>query len=268
MMVGGTQAIPESETKRDTGASQLTDVELAATAVEQAEIQWQREDNASLARLTQALALYDRALAQLHLDDPSEASPVATDALREHVLRQRARALAALHARVRARSWTTRHQRIVTVAAMTLAILAIGLLAVGAKYAYDGLDLGNLARGKRWRASSRAEGLPSTGLLTNDAEHFFFHTKEQKSPWVEVDLGKPTSISSARIVNRDDCCLGRAAPLVLEVSTDHKHWDEVAKRERKFRTWSLSFEPRTTRWVRLRVPRASTLHLRQIVIRS
>lgn len=126
----------------------------------------------------------------------------------------------------------------------------------------------NLALGKPWRASSVwAECHPeirSCGGLRSD---IFFHTKDDESPWVEFDLGTLTSISEVYVKNRSDSVPDRAVPLVIEVSDDGKSWREVARKNDTFRTWTASFAPVMTRYVRARVDRRSWLHLDRVEIR-
>ena len=141
-------------------------------------------------------------------------------------------------------------------------------LGTGAWFAYDASELGNVARGMRWTASSEAEGMPRSGVLKKSNKHFFFHTTADESPWLEIDLERPTRIASARIVNRDDCCGERAVPLLLEVSADHEQWSEVAKRVEVFEVWRPRFPSVQARWVRLRLQRAAPFHLKKAVIRS
>ena len=69
-----------------------------------------------------------------------------------------------------------------------------------------------------------------------------------------------------RVKNRGDCCGERAVPLVVEVSDDRKRFREVARRGEDFQFWSAEFEPVTARYVRLRSPVSTTLHLRQVSV--
>ena len=56
-------------------------------------------------------------------------------------------------------------------------------------------------------------------------------------------------------------------PLVVEFSQDRVHWTEVARRIEEFSEWTLTLAPRKTRYVRLRIARPSTFHLKDVVIR-
>jgi hypothetical protein len=126
----------------------------------------------------------------------------------------------------------------------------------------------DLAAGKPWQASS----LSYTGNCESPAQecpgegNYFFHTQQEEEPWVEIDLKSTQKMSSARIVNRTDCCIDRGIPLILEVSNDQKRWREVAKVIDPFREWKPTFAPVAARWVRLRVPKNATLHLKRVRI--
>jgi len=121
-----------------------------------------------------------------------------------------------------------------------------------------------------WRTSSthpseRACESPSQSCENED---FFFCTTRERNPWIEFDLGEVRSISQVSVVNRTDCgpCPERATPLLVEVSRDAKEWSEVARQENAFTEWTARFEPTDAQYVRLRVPRRTFLHLKQVRI--
>jgi hypothetical protein len=143
-----------------------------------------------------------------------------------------------------------------------IGLVAIALLA--AVYGIRMLALGpNLAADKPWRASSTYAGCnPSS-----PCDGIFFHTEQETNPWVEFDLGAPKSVKRIEVANRGDCCEDRAVPLIAEVSLDRTHWTEVARRDSDFTNWTASFSKKTARYVRLRVPRATQFHLKQVAVR-
>ncbi|MET0391475.1 MAG: discoidin domain-containing protein [Polyangiales bacterium] len=127
----------------------------------------------------------------------------------------------------------------------------------------------DLAAGKPWRTSSKAFDCHPKEMECGGARSaMLFHTNEDDKPWMEVDLGSPQSISRVEVVNREDCCLERAAPLVIEVSSDQKKWTQVAKRAETFREWEATFKSTTARYVRARVDRKSILHLIRLTVRA
>jgi hypothetical protein len=149
----------------------------------------------------------------------------------------------------------------------TLLLLVVSLFAgkLGIENALRGPDL---AFGKPWRASSQQfECHPKESECGGAATAIFFHTSEEDSPWFEVDLGGSQAIARVEVSNRDDCCLERAVPLLVEVSEDRQHWRAVARRGDSFREWEAKFAPVKARYVRLRVDRRSVLHLARVSVR-
>jgi F5/8 type C domain len=125
----------------------------------------------------------------------------------------------------------------------------------------------DLAAGKKWTASSKQEIWADSGKITDEPGNaILFHTKEDDSPWLMIDLETPTSVASVDILNRQDCCGERAIPLVVELSNDGKTWREVARRDELFTQWKAAFSAQDARYVRLRVPRKTYLHLQGIGI--
>jgi len=124
----------------------------------------------------------------------------------------------------------------------------------------------NLAAGKPFRLSSQFSGWAAC-MAQDGCKGLMFHTENEDNPWVEIDLGAPTKVSRVEVVNRGDCCGDRAAPLVAEVSNDRASWTQVARRNEPFGTWHASFPARVARYLRLRAPRRTVLHLQAIAVR-
>ncbi len=139
----------------------------------------------------------------------------------------------------------------------SLALIAVLSLVGLAAKVFSRTDL---AQGKPWTTNSslRAD-LPS---------NLMFHTAlpHEMNPWFEIDLGEPKRIRSLHVRNRTDCCQDRTTPLLAEVSLDRVTWTTVALREGYFITWTPSFPPTDARYVRLRVPRVSALHLEEVKV--
>jgi len=157
-------------------------------------------------------------------------------------------------------------QRWVRVGTAAAALAVALFLTFGAvQRALQGPDL---ALGKPWRASSKAFDCHPKEMECGGARSaMFFHTQEEQDPWVEIDLGSPQTFARVEVVNREDCCTERVAPLVIEVSDDGKTWREVARNPETFRSWEATFKPVTARYVRARVARRSTLHLVRVSVR-
>jgi len=247
---------------------QMSGLQRSVATFDLAEQQLQREDHVDAKRLKFALELYTSAIAHAGgAEGPRCNTPADHDLLRSMLLQQRARALSAILTAAREKPLSERQRDMLRWARRAALLLALSLAPAGGWLAYDRSEIGNLALGKPWAASSHAQGLPASGTLTNSAKHFFFHTSGQEQPWLELDLGQQTRVSSVKVVNRDDCCEIRALPLVLEASSDHLAWRELARRTRTFDTWRASFSPEVARWVRLRVAKVETFHLKKIVVR-
>ena len=138
------------------------------------------------------------------------------------------------------------------------------LLASGIKTLLTKPDL---ARGKPWRLSSIGiECHPEKSDCGGSTTDILFHTKLEQDPWFEYDFGAPLAFSSLTLKNRTDCCLERALPLVVEVSNDDKAFSEVVRRTEAFATWRPSFPTQHARYLRLRVPRESILHLEAVQV--
>ncbi len=154
--------------------------------------------------------------------------------------------------------WLQRALRVAFVAALlTVLVVVIAQLRDSAERRHD------VAAGRPWRASSAylVAGCQSPKQQCDDSPDYFFHTQEEANPWVEFDLGSPQRISAVRVDNRKDCCMERAAPMVVEVSNDERSWKTVARRDAVFTSWLGNFSPTNARWVRLRLEKRAPLHL-------
>jgi hypothetical protein len=148
-----------------------------------------------------------------------------------------------------------------------LLLVSVALLVFGVRFVLDGSERSrDVAAGKPWRISSSAPGLGCSSPLQECAgsSDFFFHTTEESSPWLELDLGKPTRFSGVRVINRRDCCFERAVPLLVEISNDGQNFKEVSRRTTSFSSWLATFSPTEARYVRVRAPSRTILHLSQI----
>jgi hypothetical protein len=121
----------------------------------------------------------------------------------------------------------------------------------------------DVAAGKPWHASSAYSvgGCKSPAQKCDESPDYFFHTQDERNPWIEFDLGGVQRISAVRVDNRKDCCSERSAPMVVEVSSDEHAWRPVARRDTVFNSWLATFAPTGARWVRLRLDKQAPLHL-------
>jgi hypothetical protein len=148
------------------------------------------------------------------------------------------------------------------------ATLALVAVVLGVTAALPLLPRGlsrDLAQGRPWRASSAlAICHPEQLTCGNGRTSIFFHTRDEPEPWVELDLGPAARFSEVVVHNRRDgdrFVLDRAVPLILEVGDDQKAWRTLGRRDESFGTWRVRFEPTSARYVRLRSPRTTMLHL-------
>jgi hypothetical protein len=156
-------------------------------------------------------------------------------------------------------------QRALRIALVLLATIALG---VGAVLLRARLVVPvDLAEGRPVRTSSVWSDFdPIAHTVLRGTVGVEFHTNEEDDPWAEIDLGAVQRIGSAAIKNRADCCIDRAIPLVMEVSTDQQKFTEVARRTDAFVTWQPEFSPVNARWIKLHVPRRTWLHLERVSI--
>jgi hypothetical protein len=140
----------------------------------------------------------------------------------------------------------------------------VAVLVMAAAYGVHLLALGpNLIAGKPFRTSSQYGGCSAS----SPCEGIFFHTEQENNPWIEFDLGAEKPVKRVEVANRSDCCDDRAIPLIIELSNDRTKWTEVARRDTEFQSWTAKFPSRKARYVRLRVPRPTQFHLKEVVVR-
>jgi len=126
----------------------------------------------------------------------------------------------------------------------------------------------DLAIGRPYKTSSVYPGVgcKSPEQDCPESPFYFFHTMDDDRPWIEFDLGGKRRVSAIKLVNREDCCAERAAPLAVEVSMDDKTWREVARRTEVFNTWYKEFPTVSARYVRVIGLHKSPLHLKRVAI--
>jgi hypothetical protein len=143
---------------------------------------------------------------------------------------------------------------------VTLVLLLLAIAVMGARK----LTLGpNMLADKPMRVSSSWSGCAQDA----GCQSVMFHTEHELNPWVEFDLGERKTFRRLEVTNRADCCSERAIPLVAEISDDRASWTTIGRRETEFSTWTLTFPPKTARYIKLRVARMSTFHLKDVALR-
>lgn len=156
------------------------------------------------------------------------------------------------------RTWVARVQLLFVA---LIALLLLGLFGKGLKERYDLTR--DMAPSASWKASSlyRECWCDSPAQSCDNCPNFFFHTENEDKPNIVFDLHTVRSLSAVVVDNRRDCCTERGLPLIVQVSTDEKHWKTVATRKEEFTTWRADFPREPARWVKLYVPNRNMLHL-------
>lgn len=148
------------------------------------------------------------------------------------------------------------------------ALACIAALAIGVSCVFHQLTKPpDLASGKAWRTSSSAgDCRPEQRSCLGARTRILFHTRTEKNPWFEIDLGEPRAFSVVEVENRDDCCPDVALPLAIEVSDDAREWREVARRTESFDTWRAELPAQRARYVRAHSLRTTALHLVRVSV--
>lgn len=147
-------------------------------------------------------------------------------------------------------------------------VRSVSISSIAAVLLIGGLSgCGNRWDDYSWTASSAFEGFPKSGTLRKRESYgLVFHTTEENSPSVTVDMLKERSVTRVVLRNRLDCCQDRGLPLLVELGTSPSNYVEVARRTAPFDTWEISVAPTQARYLRVRADRKTTLHLTGIEI--
>jgi hypothetical protein len=238
-------AITAEQLRHDGAAVPMADLQTAWAASDQARLLKSAGSESALAAVRASLV--ERSPAELLAatdDDVARARVFAENLLWE--LDTPTRTVE----RLLVQRWT----RLIGVAVVLVAIVA------GVRVALRGP---NLVAARVFKTSSTlAECTPP-----NRCADIFFHTQPQDNPWIDFDLGAVKTVKKIEVRNRTDCCSERAVPLVVEISVDDQKWVEVARRDKEFTDWSATFPAKKARFVRLRIPRSSVLHLEDVAVR-
>jgi hypothetical protein len=129
----------------------------------------------------------------------------------------------------------------------------------------------DVALGKPVHASSRRPGTPDGHELVDGdvGTSFGIHTNTEDEPHIVIDLQGDFTVDKVVVYNRVDGWFDDSLPLVVEVSVDGVHYDEVGRREQHFDAdppWVLPAQGRVAHFVRLRVARHSYLTLSEVEV--
>jgi hypothetical protein len=103
-------------------------------------------------------------------------------------------------------------------------------------------------------------------LVDGDHKNLAFHTQKGAGQHATIDLGTVQQITTIDVYNRFDCCQGRALPLRIEVSTDGRTYQSVARRTESFTLWSAALPPTAARYVRLIAEANTFFHLTEVEV--
>jgi hypothetical protein len=114
----------------------------------------------------------------------------------------------------------------------------------------------NVALRKPSRASSTFLGTAPAGALDGKKNGSFgFHSDDEDSPWLSIDLQGLHAISRVEVYGRGDCCYEQSIPLLLAASEDATAYREISRRSdpfSEFDPWVVRTSHLVTRYLRLR----------------
>lgn len=96
-----------------------------------------------------------------------------------------------------------------------------------------------------------------------------FHSAKHSSPWLRVDLGRPTVINRIVAFGRSECCFDQSIPLAIEVSDDGTNFEQVVERTvpfTQYAPWATSLPSVKARYVRFHTLRESYIVLSEVEV--
>jgi len=128
----------------------------------------------------------------------------------------------------------------------------------------------NLAKGKNAASSSTMFGTTPAGAVDGSKSgQYGFHSSQEDSPWLSIDLGRRYAIATLKVYGRGDGYYDQSIPLVLEVADDDASYRPVATRAEPFSAddpWVIRPTGLVARFVRLRTMRRSYLVLGEVEV--
>jgi hypothetical protein len=150
---------------------------------------------------------------------------------------------------------------------------AVVLVAAYAAIAFVRARYGpvNVALGKPVHPSTRRPGSPDGHELVDGdiGLSYAVETTVEDSPNIVIDLLGSYAVDRIDVHNRVDGWFDECLPLVVELSSDGAHYDEVGRREQHFDAnppWSVATGGHVAHFVRLRIPRRSHLTLSEVEV--
>jgi hypothetical protein len=128
----------------------------------------------------------------------------------------------------------------------------------------------NLALDKPATASSYMFGTVAAGAVDGSKNGTYgYHSLQEDSPWLSIDLGRPVAIGKIKVFGRGDGYYDQSIPLALEVSQDGTTYEQIALRNEPFSEydpWVVRPEALVTRFLRLKTLRRSYLVLGEVEV--
>jgi hypothetical protein len=129
----------------------------------------------------------------------------------------------------------------------------------------------NFALHRPAQSTPTAYGTTVEGAVDGELDgRFGFHTQEDDSPQLTIDLQKPRAVATIKVFGRGDCCFDQSVPLVLEISIDGTSFRPLSERTTEFSQsdpWIVKVgHGVTARFVRLRVKHHGVLVLGEVAV--
>jgi len=128
----------------------------------------------------------------------------------------------------------------------------------------------NVALHARVTSSSQAFDTVPAGVV--DGHRFGqlgFHSQNEDSPWLAIDLGRRFAIRRIKVFGRSDCCFDQSIPLAIEASNDGVTYTKVDERTEGFSAydpWVIKPASLVAQFIRLRRLKSGLLVVSEVEV--
>jgi hypothetical protein len=212
---------------------------------------------------------YERAARVLRENLPAEPKePAALDALPAAELRARADELSSVTPEIVAlltpRKKDAGRRRMVRATVVIVVLLASAVAIARFLIRPENVALHKLATS----ATTAFNTKPSGAVNGRIYEQYGFHSDNEASPWLRIDLGKPYDLTRIRVHGRHDCCFDQSIPMAVELSLDGENFTTLAERHEAFDQldpWDIDpDQPARARYIRVRTLKKGLLVLTEV----